>query len=74
LKFLVQLGLKRGDEAKPVERRHPSANTVAFNQPAPQPQLIKVTVEDSVLAKCGFWVGFASGIVGLIQAVITLVH
>jgi len=73
LKFLVQLGLKRRDEAKPVERQS-SANTVAFNQPAPQPQPIKVAVEDSVLAKCGFWVGFASGIVGLIQAVITLVH
>jgi hypothetical protein len=31
-------------------------------------------VEESVLAKCGFWVGFVSGIVGLTQAIISLVH
>jgi hypothetical protein len=74
LKFLVQLGLKRGGEAKPVERRQPSANTVAFNQPAPQSQPIRVIVEDSALAKCGFWVGFVSGIMGVIQAIISLVH
>jgi hypothetical protein len=73
-KFRAQLGLKRGSEAKPVERRQPSPNTVVLNQPAPRPQTIKVTVEESALTKCGFWVGFVSGILGIIQAVISLAH
>jgi hypothetical protein len=57
-----------------VERRQPSGNTVAFNQPAPQSKPVKVTVEEGTLAKCGFWIGLASGIVGIIQAVIALAH
>jgi hypothetical protein len=72
-KFLVQLGLGRG-EAKPVERRQPKGSTVVLNQPVPQSKPIRVTVEDSTLQKCGFWVGFISGIVGLTQAIISLVH
>jgi hypothetical protein len=71
--FLVRLGFKR-DEARPVERRQPSGNTVVFNQPVPHSKPAKVTVEESALAKCGFWVGLAAGIVGIIQAIISLVH
>lgn len=73
-KLLVRLGLKRGGEAKPVERRQSSANTVTLNQPGPQSQPIKVTVEENALAKCGFWIGFVSGIVGVLQAIISLAH
>jgi hypothetical protein len=47
-KFLVQLGLGRG-EAKPVERRQPKGSTVVLNQPVPQSKPIRVTVEDSTL-------------------------
>jgi hypothetical protein len=72
-KFLVRLRLK-GDEARPVERRQPSGNTVVFNQPVPPPKPVKVTVEEGKLAKCGFWVGLVSGIVGIVQAIITLAH
>ena len=72
-KFLVRIGLGR-DEAKPVERRQPKGSTVVFNQPVPRSKPVKVTVEESALAKCGFWVGFVSGIVGLTQAIISLVH
>jgi hypothetical protein len=73
-KFLVQLGWKREGEAKPVERRQPSSSTVVLNQPASRPQPIKVTVEETALTKCGFWVGFVSGILGVIQAIISLSH
>jgi hypothetical protein len=69
----VRLRLKH-DEAKPVERHQSSGSTVVFNQPVPQSKPVKVTVEESALAKCGFWVGFVSGIVGLTQAIISLVH
>lgn len=70
-KFRAQLGSKRGGEAKPAERRRTPENTEVFNQGAPQSHPIKVTVEESVLAKCGFWVGFASGIVAIIQAIVS---
>lgn len=73
-KFFAQLGSKRGDEAVPAGRRRSSENAVVFNQAAPQSQPIKVTVEEGVLAKCGFWIGLVSGIVGVIQAIIPLVH
>lgn len=73
-KFLAQLGSKRGGEAKPVGRRRSSENTAVFNQAAPQSLPIKVTVEEGALAKFGFWVGFVSGVVGVIQAIVSLAH
>jgi hypothetical protein len=72
-KFRFRLGLGRA-ETKPVQRRQPSGSTAVFNQPAPQSKPVKVKVEESALAKCGFWVGFVAGVVGLIQAVISLTH
>ena len=73
-KFFAQLGLKSEGEAKPVGRRRSSGNTVVFSQTAPKSQPIKVTVEEGILAKCGFWVGLVSGIVGVIQAIVSLAH
>ena len=73
-KFVVHLGLKRQVQAKPVGGGQPSSNTTAFNQTAQSSQPIKVTVEDGLLTKCGFWVGLASGIIAIIQAVISLAH
>jgi hypothetical protein len=72
-KSLVRLGLKNA-EARPVERRKPPGSTVVLNQPAPRSKTVKTTVEESALAKCGFWVGFVSGVVGIVQAVISLTH
>lgn len=73
-KFLILIGLDRG-EVKPVGRPRASEGTVAFNQPVPQSKPVKVmVVEEGALAKCGFWVGLVSGIVGLAQAIISLVH
>ncbi len=73
-KFLAQLGSKRGGEAEPVGRRRSPENAAVFSQAAPQSQPIKVTVEEGTLAKCGFWIGFVSGILGVVQAIIPLVH
>lgn len=72
-KFRFRLGLGRA-EAKPVQRRQPSGSTVVLNQPAPGTKSVRVKVEESALAKCGFWVGFISGVVGLIQVMISLAH
>jgi hypothetical protein len=73
-KFLAQLGSRREGEVEPAGRRRSSESSAVFNQTAPQSQPVKVTVEEGALAKCGFWIGFVSGIVGIIQAVIPLVH
>jgi hypothetical protein len=71
-KFLFRLGFRRG-EVKPVGSK--PKGSYAMRQPAPsQSKPIKVIVEESILAKCGFWVGFTSGVFGLIQAIILLVH
>jgi hypothetical protein len=71
-KFRAQLGSNH--EAKPAGSRRPSENRVVFKQPAPHSEPVKVTVEEGILAKCGFWVGFVSGIVGVIQAIISFAH
>jgi hypothetical protein len=72
-KFLFQLGLHRSEAAAATARR--SKDSYVMHQPPPpQSKPIKVTVEENALAKCGFWVGLVSGIVGLTQALISLVH
>jgi apolipoprotein N-acyltransferase len=72
-KFLFRLGLRR-DEITPVTVPKPKGS-YAMHQPAPpQSKPVKVTVEENALAKCGFWVGLVSGIVGLTQTIISLVH
>jgi hypothetical protein len=70
-KFLVRLGLKR-DNAKEVERRQSSGDSVSMQQAASESKPIKVTVEDNGLGLCGFWVGAVSAVTGIIQVVITI--
>ena len=73
-KFRVRLGLGHG-EAKPIERRRQSSgNTAALNQPASRTKPVKVTVEENNFAKVGAWVGLISGIVSIIQAIISVLH
>lgn len=72
-KFLVRFNFKH-DEIKPVQSHKIPENTVVFNQPVAQQKTLKVEVEENALAKCGFWIGLASGIVGIIQAIITFAH
>jgi hypothetical protein len=72
-KFLVRFRFKH-DEIKPIESRKTAANTEVFNQLVPQQKPVKVEVEENALAKCGFWIGFVSGIVGIAQVIIAIVH
>lgn len=71
-KFRAQLGSDH--EAKPAGSRRPSGDSQVFKQIAPHSEPIKVTVEEGVLAKCGFWIGLVSGIVGVIQAIASFAH
>ncbi len=71
-KFIYRLGLRRG-EVEAVAPK-PKDGYVMY-QPGPSERRSdKVKVEESALAKCGFWVGFISGIIGIIQAVASFVH
>jgi hypothetical protein len=73
-KFSMRLRLNHG-EVRPLARRPAPAGTVILNQPAPQPkQSSGVSVDEGFLAKCGFWVGLASGLLGIIQAVAAYTH
>jgi hypothetical protein len=71
-KFRAQFGSNH--EARPAGRRRSAESRAVFNQTAPHSEPIKVTVEEGILDKCAFWVGLVSGIVGLVQAVISLAH
>lgn len=72
-KLLFRLGL-RGDEVKPVTARQPKGSYATYQSAPAQSKTPRVTVEESTLAKCGFWIGLVSGVVGLIQAIIAVVH
>ena len=72
-KFLVRFRFKH-DEIKPIQSRKTPANTVVLNQPAPQQKPPKVEVEENALAKFGFWISLAAGILGIMQAIITFAH
>jgi hypothetical protein len=71
-KFRAQLGSDQ--EPKPAGSRRPTGDGEVFKQIAPSSEPIKVTVEEGVLAKCGFWIGLVSGIVGVIQAIASFAH
>lgn len=72
-KFLFRLGLDRDEVTPPADRSSKTGYSVHQSAP-PQSKPIKVTVEEGILTKCGSWVGLVSGIIGIIQAIITLTH
>ena len=67
-KFLYRIGLNR-EVIKPLEPREQNSNYAVMHQDAPQKQTIKVTVEDSGLSVCGFWVGVVSAVATVVQVV-----
>jgi hypothetical protein len=70
-KFLFRLGLRRG-EVTPVTGPKPKDSYVMRQPPPSQSKPIKVTVEEGALTKFGSWIGLVSGIIGIIQAIISL--
>jgi hypothetical protein len=67
-KFLYRLGLNR-EVIKPLEPRKQNGDYVVMHQGSPEKQSMKVTVEDSRLSVCGFWVGVVSAVAAVIQVV-----
>lgn len=70
-KFLVRLGLQRG-AVQQLQHRHPTRVYTMIEPAAPQSQPIRVTVEDSRISICAFWVGVASAVAGIVQVIFTI--
>jgi hypothetical protein len=68
-KFLYRLGLNPREVIKPLEPPQQTSNYAVMHQDTPQTQTVKVTVEDSGLSVCGFWVGVVSAVAAVIQVV-----
>ena len=69
----MRLRLK-ADETKPVVRRQSTGSYALMHQAGPQPQPIRVTVEDNGLGVCGFWIGVVSAVAAIIQVITIFVH
>ena len=67
-KFLYRLGLNR-EVIKPLEPPTRNGNHAVMYQDTPRPQPVRVTVEDSGLSVCGFWVSVVSMVAAVIQVV-----
>jgi hypothetical protein len=72
-KFYARLGFDK-EALQPVERRQPANVQVLMYQPAPESKPLKVSVENSGLAVCGFWVGVVAAVAAIVQIITAIVH
>jgi hypothetical protein len=72
-KFAARLRLPH-KEVKPVERRQPTGTNALNYQPTRQRQEVKVTVEDSTLGVCGFWISAVSMVATVIGVIVAVIH
>jgi hypothetical protein len=72
-KFAARLRLPH-KEVKPVERRQTTGSYALNYQPTQQRQEVKVTVEDSALGVCGFWISAVSMVATVIGVIVAVVH
>jgi hypothetical protein len=70
-KFSVRLGFQK-DTSQQVQGRQPDSVQVLMYQPASDSQPMKVTVENSGLAVCGFWVGVVAAVAAIVQIITAL--
>jgi hypothetical protein len=67
-KFRARLGIGKDiSELAPIGRQ-----TAVMYQPAPGPQTIRLTIEDSALTKCGSWATLISTVATVIALIITI--
>ena len=72
-KFAARLRLPH-KEVKPVQRRQPTGTYALNYRPARQRQEVKVTVEDSALGVCGFWISTVSMVATVVGVIVAVVH
>jgi hypothetical protein len=73
-KFLVRFGLKNEIRSRAGRRSElPEGDDVSLH-PAPEAPPIRVSVEDTAISICSFWVGVISAAAGLVQVIVIFVH
>jgi hypothetical protein len=70
-KFFARIGLQK-DALRQVERHRPGGNTAATHQLPLEEQPIRVSVEDTGLSICGFWVGVVGALAGVVQVILAI--
>lgn len=70
-KFLIRIRMRHG-EVKPVQARAPAAAQAFMYQPIPQPEPMKVIVEDNARSRFLFWVAVISMVAGIAQTIIAV--
>lgn len=70
LKLSTRLGFHKAEAAR-ARRGRPSNSYVLMYQPAPGAQPLRVSIEDSRMSICGFWVTAVASTATLIQLVVT---
>jgi hypothetical protein len=66
-KFRARLGIGKDiSELAPVGKR-----TAVMYQPAPSPQTMKITIEDSAFSKCGIWATLVATVATIVGVIAT---
>jgi hypothetical protein len=73
-KFLVRLGFRHEIRSQARRSSKVSESYDVSRLPAPEAHPIKVSVEDSAISICGFWIGLVSAAAGLVQVIAIFVH
>lgn len=73
-KFLVRFGLKHEIGNKSEHRSRSARSGTAIRNAVSETQSVSVSVEDSFLGICGFWVGVVSAVAGVVQVIAIFVH
>jgi len=60
-----KLRRRLGFHVEPTYIGQSKDNNVVMYQPRPQPQTVKLTIEDSLLTKCGSWATLASAVIAV---------
>ena len=72
-KFSVRLGFYKEPHEGP-RRRSARGDQVVMYQVMPEGQPVRVTVEDTKLGVCGFWIGLAASVATVVQFVTLAIH
>lgn len=70
-KFFARIGLRR-EALTQIERSRPTGNYVAMRQLGSEGEPIRVSVDDSRLSICGFWVGVVGALAGVVQIILAI--
>lgn len=68
----MQLQSNAGNPVQTARRARPTSTQTLMYQIAPGPEPLRVTIEDTVLSRCGIWAGIVSAGTAVLGVIITL--